>query len=375
MIVEPSIPILRAMLASGTARVPEAWSLVGPAQAGLWWRAGSDAVATPELVRLAASLESENEAVGALLATEERYRAAWLGQVAARLTDLGGRAATAELIAAIERIGPAATALRPLLANARWTPTPFTAVELAALGAPADQPAALPSLLRIIGATAALVEGGQGRVAQVLPAVHALDPSVNWAPGRLLQAPTTQADVEAEYVLSGTTAPREAGRMRAVLATPWLTLLATVVFTAEAWAAERHGGLVLELPAAHLSDFASPSRVDVVVTLDDGREVVCGTLGELCVRVVDALGMAIVPAMRTDALDAALAPAVAWLLREGVWVWQPLARPRYAISDDFSVDCYRGEGHRYMNRAGDSLSQAVRSVAVAWARARLERAA
>lgn len=375
MAADPSIPVLRALLTDGCARVPEAWGLVGPGRAGLWWRDGGTVVATPAFVRLAASLAVEGEAIAALLATDSRYRQSWLDLIAARLADLGRRGATTDLFSGIERLGPAARVIRPRLEHARLAPTPFTAVELATLGAPADQPAAVPALLRVIGATAALVEADQGQRAPSLPPVHSADPSLNWVPGRLLQAPDARPDSSDGFVLSGAISPIGEARMRAVLATPWLTLLAVLVFTAEAWAAERHGGVVLELPAGHLAEFAAPPRVEVVVTLDDGREVLCGSLGELCVRVVDALGMAIVPAGPVAEIDAALAPVIASLLRAGAWTWQALARPRYVISDAFSVDCYRGEGHRYINRAGDALSQAIRSVCVAWGRTRLEREA
>lgn len=375
MVADPSVPVLRALLTDGCARVPDGWGLAGPADAGLWWRAGGGVVATPALVRLAASLGVEGEAVAAMLSTDARFRVAWLDQVAARLADLGRRSATADLFAAIDRLGPAAVVLRPRLESARLAPTPFTAVELATLGAPADQPAALPALLRVIGSTAPLVEGRQGERAVSLPKVHPADPSQNWVPGRLLQAPGAHPESSDGFVLSGAISPIGDARMRAVLSTPWLTFLAVLVFTAEAWAAERHGGVVLELPPAHLAEFAAPLRVDVVVTLDDGREVLCGSLGELCLRVVDALGMAIVPAGTVAALDGALSPVIASLLRSGVWTWQALARPRYVISDGFSVDCYRREGHTYINRAGDALSQAIRSVCVAWGRSRAERAA
>jgi hypothetical protein len=155
-----------------------------------------------------------------------------------------------------------------------------------------------------------------------------------------------------------------------VLGTPWITFLAVLAFTAEAWAAERHGGVNIELPLPQISAFAAPPRLEVVVTLADGREVLCGSLGELCLRVLDALGMALVPGKDASALDGMLAPAVGELLRARVWNWQSVARPRYVISDDFSVDCYRKDGHRYIYRGADKLSQVMRSVCVAWARTR-----
>ena len=155
-----------------------------------------------------------------------------------------------------------------------------------------------------------------------------------------------------------------------VLGSPWITFLAVLAFTAEAWSAERQGGVQIELPLAQVTHFAAPHRLDVVVTLVDGREVLCGSLGELCLRVLDALGMAMVPFQGADALDKALAGVIGELLRARVWIWQSVARPRYVISDDFSIDCYRGRGHRHIFRGADHLSQVMRSVCVSWAHAR-----
>lgn len=157
-----------------------------------------------------------------------------------------------------------------------------------------------------------------------------------------------------------------------VLGTPWVTLLAVLGFTAEAWAAERRGGVQLELPVSLVHAFDAPPRVDVVVTLPDGREVLCGSLGELCVRTLDAVGMAMTPHMPAAALDVALAPVVSAVLGAGIWRWLPNARPRYAISDRFSFDCYRGEGHRWIYLASEGLCAALRSVCTTWALGRLD---
>lgn len=375
MLAEPSVAVLRSLLAVGWARVPETWSLDGPAHAGLWWRAGSLVVATPALVRLAAALGVESEVIGAILATEPRYREAWLDQIAARLAQLGARKAIPELFASIDQLGFAAESVRPRLGEAQLATTTFTAVEIQTFGAPADQPAALPALLRVVGVTASLVEGGQANLASPLPIVHAADPATNWIAGRLLQFPGALVESDNEFILSGRLASIGNTRMLDVLRSPWFTLLAVLVFTAEAWAAERHGGVVLELPVAHLAEFAAPPRVDVVVTLDDGREVLCGTLGELCLRVLDSLGMSVIPPAPPARIDGALSSFIAALLRSQVWTWQAIARPRYVIADAFGFECYGREGVQFMHHGAEDLSQAIRGVCVAWARTHLERAA
>lgn len=369
----PSLSALVGLLRDGHARVPASWELDGPVAAGLFWRAGEGAevIATPALVRLAEALTTEGEALGALLATEPRYRDPWLRLEAARLRDLGQRGEFAALCDAIHAIGPAAGVLRERLSDARLAPTGQAALELALFGGSADQPMAALPLRRALAATAPFIEGGRGVPQSELPAMDLADLAVNWVTGRLLQAPIPAAGAAGAAVLSGHVVPCESDRMTWVLATPWITLLAVLGFTAEAWAAERRGGVQLELPIAAVQSFGAPPRIDVVVTLPDGREVLCGSLGELCLRVLDAIGMAMVPPTRANALDLALAPVVAALLRAEVWIWQPDARPRYVISDGFSLDCYRGLGHRAICLAGEGLSQSLRSVCVAWARSRL----
>lgn len=372
MAAEPSVPILLGLLRDGRARVPATWELDGPARAGLWWSVpgSSEVVATPALMRLVASLPAEREALGAVLATEPRYRESWLTLEAARLRDLGQRGALAALCEAIGLAGAAAGVLRDRLAAARLAPTGQGALELATFGGAADQPMAALPLRRALAATAPRVEGDLGVPQAPLPPTDPEDPAVSWRPARLLQAPGADADTAGETVLSGHVAPCEGDPLRWVLETPWATLLAVLGFTAEAWAAERRGGLQLELPLAAVQSFGAPPRIDVVVTLPDGREVLCGSLGELCLRAVDALGMALVPPRAPGDVDAALAPVVAQLLRAGVWVWQPDARPRYVISDAFSRACYGGLGHRAVYLNGERLSEVLRAVCVSWARAR-----
>jgi hypothetical protein len=372
MATDPSIPVLLGLLRDGSARVPATWDLEGPAAVGLWWRVGdtSEVVATPALVRLVRDLPNEAEAAGALLATEPRYREAWLSLEAARLSDLGSRDSVAPLCDAIELAGAAAGTLRDHLPTAQLEPTELGTLELAVFGAPADQAMAAFPLRRALAATASLVEGGRGAPQAPLPAVPPEDLSVGWCAGRLLQSPRHEASAASAFVLDGQLNAMDLGRMHWVLHTPWLAFLAVLGFTAEAWAAERRGGVQLELPLAVVQTYAAPSRVDVVVTLPDGQEVLCGSLGELCIRAIDALAMAIVPPTTPAELDLSLTPVITHLLRAGVWTWKPDARPRYVISDDFSRSCYGGLGHRAIYLSGESLSETLRSVCVAWARSK-----
>lgn len=373
---EPSPANLEQLFVQGHARVLESWSLYGPEHTGLWWKSGrTDVVATPALFRLARTLPSLQEQVGVLLATELRFRDIWLTLQAARLKDFGKRQDWENLCQHIAQLGSASSILREKLASASLQPTEYAALELEILGAPADQSAATPRLLRILGSTAPWVEGRQGKPAEALQYVDPQNIATNWVSGRILQAPdavdVSQGKVKGHpAVLSGKVEACSGNRMSWVLGTPWVTLLGVLVFTMEAWAAERHGGLQLELPAMYVQQYASPPQIQVIVTLLDGQEIVCGSLGEYCLRVVEALGMALVPSVSAVELDQRLGDVVARLLQAKVWMWKPESRTRYCIGKDFGFDCYRGEGHRHIFLGADGLSQTLRSVAVAWARER-----
>ena len=343
--------------------------LAGPEQVGLWWRPDATvAVATPALVRLVGNLPSLEEAAGLVLATEPRWRDKWLEIQAARLAGLGRRGEVPELCRQIDQLGPAAEAIRARLQDARLEPTGLGEVELEVFGAPADQSAAAPGLLRVLALTAPLVEGKQGRPHPKLGNVDPKDPQPNWVAGRLAAAPGVQATVGGEYVLSGMIGEPDGPVMPWVLSTPWATLLGILAFMAEAWAAERSGGVQLEIPLDKIESFASPVQVNVIVTLSDGVEVLCGTLGQLCLRVLDALGMALVPSLEASDLDVKTRPGRRPVASGAGLELPAVGAVRYWIGEQFSDDCYRGEGHRYIYRAGDHLAETLRGVCLAWAR-------
>ena len=368
---EPSLQALHQLFEQGHARTPESWRLLGPEKNGLWWRCGkSEAIATSELLRLSEGL-SPKERVGLLLATEPRFREPWLTLQATRLKGLGERQDWENLCKQITQLGPASATLKEELPSASLQTTNHATLELGIFGAPADQPAAAPGLLRVLGATAALIEGKQGKSASTLDDVDPQNIEQNWVTGRLLQAPHKEA-MPHRAVLSGKVEPCAEDTMRWVLETPWATLLGVLVFTMEAWASERKGGLQLELPEMYVQQYARPPQLQVVVTLADGQEILCGSLGAYCLRVLEALGMALVPSLDTEQLDQRLSEVIARLLQARVWTWKPEARTRYFIGEHFGFDCYRGDGHKYIYLGAESLSQTLRSVAVSWAKERVE---
>jgi hypothetical protein len=394
-----TIPLsaLRRLLASGEVPAASITALPAGEARGLWApsRDGTRQVATAALVRLWSALGGDvAEAVAAVCACEDQIRPIWLGVLAARLAEMGQRRDAAELCRAVNALGSASAAVHRHLAASALRPTGLTELETELFGAPAEQAVALPKLLRAVAATAELVEGGQGRPAERLPDILPLDPSRNWVRGRLLRSldsdePPPESD---ETVLSGGWAALSAGEralgidtdkhetMRWVLLRPWALLLAQVVFTQDAWAAEPlAGGLTLELDDDQLGRFHEPGLVRVTVTTADGEEVLCGSLGELLRRVLTYLGVTVLaPSTSGGWLDDRLGPLVHALLERKVWHYDLRAargqRPGYLINDSFSSACYRRFGSNYFYRLGTSLYAAVRSASESWARERLRQA-
>ena len=158
-----------------------------------------------------------------------------------------------------------------------------------------------------------------------------------------------------------------------VLARPWCFLLAQIVFTQEAWAAERISGeLTLELEPSNVSLRDHPPKLSIVVTSTDGDEILCGSLGELLLRVLNQLGIEIL-APEIDTLDAQLAPVIAALLQQQVWQFSLGVggyRPHYTIHPTFSDTCYRAIGSKYFNRLASSVTATIRSTSEQWAKER-----
>jgi hypothetical protein len=381
-----TIKAMRDLLATGEVAAGALAALPSGQNLGFWSIAGTHAVATPALVRLWSKLADESETIAAVASTESSIRQKWLGMIAARVQEVGQRRDAATLCGVIDALGPAAGAVDKLLAGARSDPTGLGELETELLGFQAHQAPAVPKLLRCISATAPLIEGGAARPMAPLPRVDPLDQAANWVSGRLIQLPDRdKTSVEGVYVLSGCIAPLRKGesdpsddartaRMRWILARPWLALLSQVVFTQDAWHAEHlAGGLALELDRTTLETYLRPPCVQVVVTLADGREVLCGSLGKLLLRTLDRLGvMVLSPESGMAGLDGMLAPVIQVLQENAIWRFRERGlrggRPGYAIDEGFAVDAYRIFGAKYFNRGAENLTAAIRVTAEDWAK-------
>jgi len=388
MIAKATLSALGLLIRTGET---DAASLAGIPEgraSGLWTasESGVRAVATPALVELLSRFPDEHEVLIGLASCSPKLRTVWQSVIAARLKEMGQRRDAEQLCAAISELDRAAEAVRRLLPQARLTSTGLAEVENVLFGCPAEQGPAFPRLLRAIGRTSPYVEGRMAPPVQPLPDINPLAPESNWVPNRLLRPPddTNSIPEGATSVLSGSLAdlhPRETdasdnagtARLRWLLYRPWALLLAQVVFTQEAWAAEQNAGsLALELANDQEDRFDAPARVNVVVTRPSGEEIDCGTLGELILRVLRQLGVTLL--LREDRLkdpDAQLDGVIRKLLHRQVWKFESRGvkggRSCYRIHEAFSVDCYRIFGAKYFNRGSSRITAAIRATADQWA--------
>jgi hypothetical protein len=393
--VQAAIATVQQLLTAGEATADAIEALVESTRLGLWHQNQSAhrAVTATTLVKLAATLPNIAETVAAVFTCEPELRSAWLRIVASRLREAGKRRDAAELCKVIDQLGVASRRVGQLLPDAGLQPTGHQDVEIALFGAAAEQAVVWSKLLRVIGATADLVEGGLGRPAAAIPPVAPLDPKQSWCAGRIMQLPVINDSGSADmtFVLTGSCAPLSKAEhvaddsssqavMRWVLYRPWVMLLAQLAFTQEAWEAEQISGrLTLELAEDQLANPYEPSRVNVVVTTADGDEILCGTLGELLRRVLARLDVTLLARPEeAQRLDERLAPVIHLLLEQKVWRFEAhgagARRPGYVIDDDFSTSCYRAFGSKYFYRGGSLLTNAIRLTCEQWAQEKLSEA-
>jgi uncharacterized protein YjiS (DUF1127 family) len=343
---------------------------------------GKRAVATTTLVKMLRLL-GQKEAEAGVFALYPEIQPSWIGIVCARVEEMGIRRDAQALFDAIDRLGAAANAAVEAWEKRSLDPTPFTALEREILGAPAPEAVSAPILLRAISAAGAVLSDDTARGVSSLPDVHEQDPGGNWVKGRILLPPGVEPVDEVSAVLSGSLAPikneQSGAPMPWVLARPWIFLMGQLVFMQEAWQAERISGrLALELDREQLSTFHQPAQVSVVVTMPDGAEVQCGTLGELIARALEDLGIALLTADASkEAMDAMVSPVIHTLLTNEIWTFESGStgeKPGYRIHPIFSDLCYRTLGSRLFYRKGGPVTMSLRRTCEEWAKERLARA-
>lgn len=373
---------VRTLLTQGEVPSSSLHSLETVRATGLWSERGEVAVASPAIVALIDRLPGPGEATAAVFSMVPEVREAWLRVGRARLAEMGDRGDVAALTETITQAGALACELvsvqMPSLAA-----TAFGELERAVLPAPAHEAAASPVLLRALAATAGLPTVGTPlTLASALPEVAFDDPQATWRSGRLLRLPAPIEAATTTVVLSGALDGKtgDADPMRWALHQPWAFLLAQMTFTKEAWEAERvSGGIAFELEPAHATLFQNPPRVEVVVTLPNGAEIPCGSLGELSQRTLAQLGVTVLGHRVTaSTLDDKLALVIEAVQRRDVWRFEHgsgARRAAYTIHPSFSDACYRALGSRAFYRLGSPVTAAIRRAAEGWAQERIARAA
>lgn len=342
---------------------------------------GLRAVAAPRLVHILRLL-GPKEAEAGVFALYPEVHAAWLRVVCARLEEMGIQHHARALVEAIEQLSASAVKAVQSWNERSLAETPFAALEREVLGAPAQEAVSTPRLLRAISSAGAVLADSPHTMLRPLADVHAEAPENNWVRGRILLPPGVELMEETTALLSGSLAPGDetyGASITWALARPWIFLMGQLVFMQEAWEAERISGrLALELDREQLANFHQPPQVRVVVTRPDGAEVQCGTLGELIVRALEDLGIALLTSdASTQAMDARLSPVIQALLSNSIWEFasgRTGRKPEYHIHPDFSDLCYRSLGSRLFYRKGAQVTMSLRRTCEDWAQERLSRA-
>lgn len=317
-------------------------------------------------------LSSDGEWVLALLTLNSNYRNPWLKLMAARCREAGLIAEPQVLIKLITDLGAVAQWITPILLEASLSKTATADLEREWLGHGLNENAAIPALTRILKTGYELCQQ-QGQNLPTLPLLDSTGEDIqrNWRSGRLLALPGKR--IASPAILQGAGKNSAANDFDWLLVNPWALLLTMLIYAQDTWAAEGYGGLVLELSdgqAVH-----NPSHIQVLVQDSEGSEVLCGSLAELLLKVLNHCQMALYPQTPlASELDQALSTLIGEMLQRRIWRYREGGsgrRGQYRIDPRFADDCYRLGPSRVFNRSGKHLWQAVRLVAEQWYRQRL----
>jgi len=326
-------------------------------------------VISQRLLIIRTQLSNTNEAIAAILATNQDIRENWVNIIAARCKEAGKLSNASALVLLVTNLAGAAKWIEQAIDSASLKPSAIKEVERELLNVTAEQTQATPVIVRILAAASQLAQWQQ----DALPMLSSIDktgthPDTNWSQGRLLER-ALQHDANSNYILSGECDKElDAETMTWVLAKPWLFLLATIAFVQDSWAAETHGGLLLELPNGQHPH--QPSEIQVLVSNNDGDEILCGTLAGFILKVLSRMNMGMFPSLLSEAeLNNLLSPIIGLLLQRKVWRYQEgLSGEQgfYQIHPEFSDACYRISGARSFNLYGRPLRTAIREQAEQW---------
>ena len=274
---------------------------------------------TPELIQIHSALKEPNEWELILLALNTNIRKYWINLAIARCKEAQHMQDPMVLIQRIQALGEASDWLLHYAdATTQLEATPLAKIERELLGCELHENVALPILLRILKFAYDLQATPKDE--QVLYEMDQTHKAfeTNWSAGRLIVLPKYRGYSRDRWALQITAQPSEA-YLDTLNTNPWLMLLALIVYTQDAWAAEHGAGFNLCLPQGQ-SQYAA-SDVKVVAIGEEGDEVVIGTLADLILKVLTTVGITCYPYSPTSQN---LAQTLAGLIKQALelQLWQ-----------------------------------------------------
>ncbi|KPZ55750.1 hypothetical protein AN391_02507 [Pseudoalteromonas sp. P1-13-1a] len=363
-------------------------------QLGLWLFSEDKKtlIASKRLLLLRQTLNTDLDAVTAILATIPELQTAWANIVAAQLNDAATRNDVHALSEQITNLGGGAGFVflqtqSSKSVGASLNPTDFTVLESFVFGQGAEQSASYPKLLRSLSTAAKLIDDST----KFKPELNELSPidegdvTSHWLAQRLIELPLiTQANTKShaknDYHLSGLVqAPKsdlnDKQTIEWLVANPWVYLLAQIIYTQDIWRSEQvSGGLALEIEHSQIKHFMNPNAIKVVVTTNTGYEVSCGSLAELILRVLDALDVHLLTPLKhplqIEALNAAISPVIGFMISAKVWQFIEGSSkdiPQYKTHSSFARIPTSRLGTINFARPSKHIAAAIREQAQSWA--------
>lgn len=353
-------------------------------------------IASKILLKLRQSLNTDLDAVAAVLATLPELQTAWANIVAAQLNDVAARNDVQALSEQIINLGGGAGFVlsQSILSQEQSSkrtgsslkPTDFTVLESFIFGQGAEQSASYPKLLRALSTAARLIDDSTKVKAEAneLSPIDEADVTSHWLAQRLIELPLISQDNVKSHLTNGyhltglVQAPSVDLNDKAIIewlvANPWAYLLAQIIYTQDMWRSEQvSGGLALEVEHSQIKHFMNPNAIQVVVTTNTGYEVSCGSLAELILRVLDALGIHLLTPLKhllqIEALNAAISPVIGFMISAKVWQFiegsiQDI--PQYKTHSSFARIPTSRLGTINFARPSKHITAAIREQAQSW---------
>lgn len=276
---------------------------------------------TKALLQSHAALNNSAEWHLSLLALDPGIRKYWVGLAIARCKEAQHMQDPMVLIQRIQTLGEASYWLLEYVEiSNQLEATPLASLERELLGCELHENSAFPILFRILKSLHSL-QATQVNI-QALDEMDLTHKNFerNWSAGRLIVLPKYQGSARERWVLQ-IKSQQSTAYLDVLNANPWLMLLALMVYTQDAWAAENGAGFNLCLPQGQSHYVAN--EVKVIAVDVEGHEVEIGTLADLILKVLSALGIICYPHTPTlNDLNQTLAALIKQALELKLWQYR-----------------------------------------------------